>query len=209
MGIAVTSGVNANIIGQLIANVKAFFEILKRFLNVLKEAFLCSKNPAVSQDTAGSSLSKNPKLAAVARKQRYAGLRGKCCGTRVRGSAPITPAGTVGKRVPSGHNRCKRLATRRCDTKRAGNTAVVPATIEWQQCLLHLHFFGTLPGGIARYRRAIKRSYSFCSMVLSTCRYRLKQMATETSSAMGKLHHTASTLPVLLRSHAAGSSTIS
>ncbi len=60
MGIAVTSGVNANIIGQLIANVKAFFEILKRFLNVLKEAFLCSKNPAVSQDTAGSSLSKTP-----------------------------------------------------------------------------------------------------------------------------------------------------
>ena len=27
-------------------------------------------------------------LAAVARKQRYAGLRGKCCGTRVRGSVP-------------------------------------------------------------------------------------------------------------------------
>ena len=39
------------------------------------------------------SLSKNPELAARARKQRYAGLRGKCCGTRVRGSAPITPAG--------------------------------------------------------------------------------------------------------------------
>ncbi len=39
---------------------------------------------------AGLSLSKNPKLAARARKQR---LRGKCCGTRVRGSAPITPAG--------------------------------------------------------------------------------------------------------------------
>mgnify|MGYP007125982713 CR=1 FL=1 len=34
------------------------------------------------------SLSKNPKLAARARKQRYAGLRGKCCGTRVRGSVP-------------------------------------------------------------------------------------------------------------------------
>ena len=34
------------------------------------------------------SLSKNPELAAVARKQRYAGLRGKCCGTRVRGSVP-------------------------------------------------------------------------------------------------------------------------
>ena len=58
MGIAVTSGVNANIIGQLIANVKAFFEILKRFLNVLKEAFLYSKNPAVSQDTAGQSVKK-------------------------------------------------------------------------------------------------------------------------------------------------------
>ena len=58
MGIAVTSGVNANIIGQLIANVKAFFEILKRFLNVLKEAFLCSKNPAVSQDTPGLRASK-------------------------------------------------------------------------------------------------------------------------------------------------------
>ncbi len=42
---------------------------------------------------AGLSLSKNPKLAAHARKQRFAGLRGKCCGTRVRGSAPITPAG--------------------------------------------------------------------------------------------------------------------
>ena len=42
---------------------------------------------------AGRSLSKNPKLAASARKQRYAGLRGKCCGTRFRGSAPITPAG--------------------------------------------------------------------------------------------------------------------
>ena len=42
---------------------------------------------------AGLSLSKNPKLAACARKQRFAGLRGKCCGTRVRGSAPITPAG--------------------------------------------------------------------------------------------------------------------
>ena len=27
-------------------------------------------------------------MAAVARKQRYAGLRGKCCGTRVRGSVP-------------------------------------------------------------------------------------------------------------------------
>ena len=39
------------------------------------------------------SLSKNPELAARARKQRYAGLRGKCCGTRVRGAAPITPAG--------------------------------------------------------------------------------------------------------------------
>ena len=40
------------------------------------------------------SLSKNPKLAAVARKQRYAGLRGKYCDTpRVRDSAPITPAG--------------------------------------------------------------------------------------------------------------------
>ena len=39
------------------------------------------------------SLSKNPELAAVARKQRYAGLREKCCGTRIRGSAPITPAG--------------------------------------------------------------------------------------------------------------------
>ncbi len=57
---------------------------------------------------------------------------------------PITPAGTVGKRVPSGHNRRRRLATRRCDTKRAGTTAVVPAMIEWQQCLLHLHFFDTL-----------------------------------------------------------------
>ena len=58
---------------------------------------------------------------------------------------PITPAGTVGKRVPSGgHNRRRRLATRRCDTKRAGTTVVVPATIEWQQCLLHLHFFDTL-----------------------------------------------------------------
>ena len=130
------------------------------------------------------SLSKNPKLAASARKQRYAGLRGKCCGTRVRGSVPqpqssslalpcqilvsvdgcqslaafgscihwmrapprrpITPAGTGGEWVPSGHNRRRRLATRRCDTKRAGTTAVVPATIEWQQCLLHLHFFDTL-----------------------------------------------------------------
>ena len=37
---------------------------------------------------AGLSLSKNPKLAVSARKQRYAGLRGKCCGTRVRGSVP-------------------------------------------------------------------------------------------------------------------------
>ena len=132
------------------------------------------------------SLSKNPKLAAHARKQRYAGLRGKCCGIRVRGSVPqpqssslalpcqilvsvdgcqslaafgscihwmrapfrrpITPAGTVGEWVPSGHNRRRRLATRRCDTKRAGTTAVVPATIEWQQCLLHLHFFNTLRG---------------------------------------------------------------
>ena len=130
------------------------------------------------------SLSKNPNLAARARKQRYAGLREKCCGTRVRGSVPqpqssslalpcqilvsvdgcqslaafgscihwmrapsrrpITPAGTRGKRVPSGHNRRRRLATRRCDTKRAGTTAVVPATIECQQCLLHLHFFDTL-----------------------------------------------------------------
>ena len=61
---------------------------------------------------------------------------------------PITPAGTVGKRVPSGHNRRRRLATRRCDTKRAGTTAVVPATIEWQQCLLHLHFFDTLKGAL-------------------------------------------------------------
>ena len=38
---------------------------------------------------------------------------------------PITPAGTGGKRVPSGHNRRRRLATRRCDTKRAGTAAVV------------------------------------------------------------------------------------
>ena len=83
---------------------------------------------------------------------------------------PKTPAGTAGKAQgglplgnpvclwqtelfklnlksspsPSGHNRRRRLATRRCDTKRAGTTAVVPATIEWQQCLLHLHFFDTL-----------------------------------------------------------------
>ena len=57
---------------------------------------------------------------------------------------PKNPAGTAGKRVPGGHNRRRRLATRRCDTKRAGTTAVVPATIEWQQCLLHLHFFDTL-----------------------------------------------------------------
>ena len=130
------------------------------------------------------SLSKNPKLAANARKQRFAGLRGKCCGTRVRGSVPqpqssslalpcqilvsvdgcqslaafgscihwmrapsrrpITPAGTEGEWVPGGHNRHRRLATRRRDTKRAGTTAVVPATIEWQQRLLHLHFFDTL-----------------------------------------------------------------
>ena len=164
------------------------------------------------------SLSKKPKLAAVARKQRFAarpdawrgglrtavalravlvlgaahplaGLREKCCGTRFRGVVPqpqssslalpcqilvsvdgcqslaasgscihrmrapsrrpITPAGTVGKRVSSGHNRRRRLATRRCDTKRVGTTAVVPATIEWQQCLLHLHFFNILSDGIA------------------------------------------------------------
>ena len=133
---------------------------------------------------AARRLSKNHKLAAVARKQRFAGLRGKCCGTRLRGSVPqpqssslalpcqilvsvdgcqslaafgscihwmrapfrrpITPAVTVGKRVPGGHNRHRRLATRRRDTKRAGTTAVAPATIEWQQCLLHLHFFDTL-----------------------------------------------------------------
>ena len=118
-----------------------------------------------SQRSFFCSLSKNPELAAVARKQRYAGLRGKCCGTRVRGSVPQpqssslalpcqilvsvdgcqslaafgscihrmrapsrrpkTPAGAGGKRVPSGHNRRRRLATRRCDTKRAGTTAVV------------------------------------------------------------------------------------
>ena len=139
--------------------------------------------------TKGTSLSKNPNLAASARKQRYAGLRGKCCGTRVRGAVPQpqssslalpcqilvsvdgcqsltafgscihwmpapsrrpkTPAGTVGKRGPSGHNRRRRLATRRCGTKRAGTTAVVPAMIEWQQCLLHLHFFDTLRPGTA------------------------------------------------------------
>ena len=64
---------------------------------------------------------------------------------------PKTPAGTVGKRVPYGHNRRRRLATRRCDTKRAGTTAVVPATIEWQHCLLHLHFFDTLSRGYARH----------------------------------------------------------
>ena len=83
---------------------------------------------------------------------------------------PKTPAGTAGKAqggLPlgnpvclwqtelfklnlksspssSGYNRRRRLATRRCDTKRAGTTAVVPATIEWQQCLLHLHFFDIL-----------------------------------------------------------------
>ena len=73
----------------------------------------------------GSQSVEKTKLAARARKQRYAGLRGKCCGTRVRGSTPITPAGTVGEWVPSGHNRHRRLATRRCDTKRAGTTAVV------------------------------------------------------------------------------------
>ena len=38
---------------------------------------------------------------------------------------PKTPAGAGGKRVPSGHNRRRRLATRRCDTKRAGTTAIV------------------------------------------------------------------------------------
>ena len=133
-----------------------------------------------------SLLFKKTELAAVARKQRFAGLRGRCCGTRVRGSVPqpqssslalpcqilvsvdgcqslaafgscihwmrapsrrpITPAGTGGKAqggLPFGHNRRRRLATRRCGTKRAGATAVVPATIEWQQCLLHLHFFDT------------------------------------------------------------------
>ena len=135
------------------------------------------------------SLSKNPKLAAVARKQCYAGLREMCCGTRVRGAVPqpqssslalpcqilvsvdgcqslaafgscihwmrapsrrpITPTGTVGEWVPGGHNRRRRLATRRCDTKRAGTTAVVPATIEWQQCLLHLHFFDTLKAPVS------------------------------------------------------------
>ena len=31
---------------------------------------------------------KNPKLAAVARKQRFAGLREKCCGTRL-GALPL------------------------------------------------------------------------------------------------------------------------
>ena len=83
---------------------------------------------------------------------------------------PKTPAGTAGKAQgglplgnpvclwqtelfklnlksspsPSGHNRRRRLATRRCDTKRAGTTAVVPATIEWQRCLLRLRFFNNL-----------------------------------------------------------------
>ena len=40
-------------------------------------------------------LSKSSELTADARKQRYAGLREKCCGTRIRGSAPITPAGGI------------------------------------------------------------------------------------------------------------------
>ena len=151
----------------------------------------------------GFSLSKNPKLAACARKQRFAGLREMCCGTRFRGTVPqpqssslalpcqilvsvdgcqslaafgscihrmralfrrpITPAGTVGKRVPSGHNRRRRLATRRCDTKRAGTTVVVPATIEWQQCLLHLHFFDTLPGSCEASRFLKRGKYKWAS----------------------------------------------
>ena len=112
---------------------------------------------------------KNSVLAADARKQRFAGLRGTCCGTRVRGSVPqpqssslalpcqilvsvdgcqslaafgscihwmrapsrrpITPAGTVGKRVPSGHNRRRRLATRSSGKQQAGRTAVRAAPI--------------------------------------------------------------------------------
>ena len=44
---------------------------------------------------AGLSLSKNPKLAARARKQRFAGLRGKCCGTRVRGSVPQSQSSSL------------------------------------------------------------------------------------------------------------------
>ena len=122
-------------------------------------------NSAARKIARRSVCRKTPNLAVVARKQRYAGLRGKCCGTRVRGSVPqpqlsslalpcqilvsvdgcqslaafgscihwmrapsrrpITPAGTVGKRVPVWHNRRRRLATRRRDTKRAGTTAVV------------------------------------------------------------------------------------
>ena len=42
------------------------------------------------------SLSKNPKLAVSARKQRFAGSREECCGISLRGSAPKTPAGTGG-----------------------------------------------------------------------------------------------------------------
>ena len=41
-------------------------------------------------------------------------------------------------------NRHRRLAARRCDTKRVRTTAVVLTAIEWQQRLLHLHFFDKL-----------------------------------------------------------------
>ena len=56
---------------------------------------------------------------------------GKTLGTRLRGCVPKSPAGAGEKRAPSGHNRHRRLATRRWGAKRGRTTAVVlPQPVE-------------------------------------------------------------------------------
>ena len=53
-----------------------------------KKLAVSTRKQRRTENRAALSLSKKPKSAVVARKQRYAGLWEMCCGTRVRGSVP-------------------------------------------------------------------------------------------------------------------------
>ena len=67
--------------------------LLRRYYSEKSEESKAPKTFRCSRKALTFSLSKNPMLVVVDRNQRFAGLREKCCGIRVRGSAPITPAG--------------------------------------------------------------------------------------------------------------------